>query len=162
MPKSVSLYFVDYNESLDEHEDLQERCIRQNSMLPLDEESSEWYSEQFSENLRIEMQDIKESMEKAGLGGEYAENEDKICDMLYDRNDTYPTEGLIRNTSTTTMFYSLGLEIEGYQYGKCCRKHSEAYWCNRIRQILRLRKGLYDDRILEMLMAASYGGELRN
>lgn len=161
VPKSVSLYFVDYNESLDEHEDLQEKCIRQNSMLPLDEESSEWYSEQFSENLRTEMQDIKKSMEKAGLGGEYAENEDKICDMLYDRNDTYPTEGLIRNTSTTTMFYSLGLEIEGYQYGKCCRKHSEAYWCNRIRQILRLRKGQYDDRILEMLMAASYGGELR-
>ena len=45
VPKSVSLYFVDYNESLDEHEDLQEKCIRQNSMLPLDEESSEWYSE---------------------------------------------------------------------------------------------------------------------
>lgn len=40
VPKSVSLYFVDYNESLDEHEDLQEKCIRQNSMLPLDEESS--------------------------------------------------------------------------------------------------------------------------
>ena len=32
VPKSVSLYFVDYNESLDEHEDLQEKCIRQNSM----------------------------------------------------------------------------------------------------------------------------------
>lgn len=81
--------------------------------------------------------------------------------MLYERNDTYPAEGLIRNTSTTTMFYSLGLEIEGYQYGKCHRSKSEAYWCNRIRQILRLRKGLYDDRILEMLMAAAYGGELR-
>ena len=161
VPKSVSLYFVDYNESLDEHEDLQEKCIRQNSMLPLDEESSEWYSEQFTENLRAEMRDIKESMEKAGLGGEYVENEDNICDMLYDRNDTYPTEGLIRNTSTTTMFYSLGLEIEGYQYGKCHRSQSEAYWCNRIRQILRLRKGQYDDRILEMLMAAAYGGELR-
>ena len=25
VPKSVSLYFVDYNESLDEHEDLQEQ-----------------------------------------------------------------------------------------------------------------------------------------
>ena len=73
VPKSVSLYFVDYNESLDEHEDLQEKCIRQNSMLPLDEESSEWYSEQFSENLRTEMRDIKESMEKAGLGTDYVE-----------------------------------------------------------------------------------------
>ena len=78
VPKSVSLYFVDYNESLDEHEDLQEKCIRQNSMLPLDEESSEWYSEQFSENLRTEMRDIKESMEKAGLGTDYVENEDCI------------------------------------------------------------------------------------
>lgn len=67
VPKSVSLYFVDYNESLDQHEDLQEKCIRQNSMLPLDEESSEWYSEQFSENLRTEMLDIKKSMEKPDL-----------------------------------------------------------------------------------------------
>ena len=67
VPKSVSLYFVDYNESLDEHEDLQEKCIRQNSMLPLDEESSEWYSGQFSENLRTEMRDIKESMRKPDL-----------------------------------------------------------------------------------------------
>lgn len=39
------------------------------------------------------MLDIKKSMEKAGLGGEYAENEDNICDMLYERNDTYPAEG---------------------------------------------------------------------
>lgn len=161
VPRSVSLYFVDYRDSLDEHEELQEKCIRQNSLLPLDEESFEWYSEQLSENLHAEMRGIKESMEKAGLGSKYDEHEDEIRDMLYDRNDTYPSEGLIRNTSPTNMFYSLGLEIEGYLDGKCHRRKSEAYWCNRIRQVLRLKKGLYDDQILEMLMAATYGGELR-
>ena len=71
VPKSVSLYFVDYNESLDQHEDLQEKCIRQNSMLPLDEESSEWY---WSNSRKIrDAGHQKKSMEKAGLGGEYAE-----------------------------------------------------------------------------------------
>ena len=44
IPQSVSLYFVDYRDSLDDHEDLQEQCIRKNSLYPLDEESFEWYS----------------------------------------------------------------------------------------------------------------------
>lgn len=161
IPQSVSLYFVDYRDSLDDHEDLQEQCIRKNSLYPLDEESFEWYSEQLYENTRSEMLEIKKSMEKAGLGSEYDEHEDEIRDMLYDRNDTYPAEGLIKNTSSTNMFYSLGLEIEEYQYGQCHRRQSETYWCNRIRQVLGLKKGEYDDRILEMLAAASYGGELR-
>lgn len=32
VPRYVSLYYVDYNENLDSREDLQERCIRQNSL----------------------------------------------------------------------------------------------------------------------------------
>lgn len=30
VPPSVNLYYVDHREDLDEHEDLQEQCIRKN------------------------------------------------------------------------------------------------------------------------------------
>lgn len=98
LPKSVSLYFVDYRDSLDEHEELK------NSLYPLDEEAFEWYSEQLSENIRTEMQEIKKTMEKAGLGCTYDEHEDEIRDKLYERNDTDPAEGLIKL-----------LEVKGYR-----------------------------------------------
>ena len=32
VPETVSLYHVDYRENLDEREDLQEQCIRNNNM----------------------------------------------------------------------------------------------------------------------------------
>lgn len=46
VPRYVSLYYVDYNENLDSREDLQERCIRRNSLHPLEEQVWEWYAEQ--------------------------------------------------------------------------------------------------------------------
>ena len=46
IPKSVSLYYVDYRENLDKHEELQAQCIRQNNLMPLTEQISEWYLEQ--------------------------------------------------------------------------------------------------------------------
>ena len=35
VPQSVSLYHADYRENLDEYEDLQDRCIRENSLKKL-------------------------------------------------------------------------------------------------------------------------------
>ena len=32
VPQSVSLYHADYRENLDEYEDLQDRCIRENNL----------------------------------------------------------------------------------------------------------------------------------
>lgn len=32
IPQYVSLYYVDYRDDLDEHEDIQEECIRSNNM----------------------------------------------------------------------------------------------------------------------------------
>ena len=44
VPHSVSLYYVDYRENLDSHDDLQEQCIRRNSLGPLEEQILEWYA----------------------------------------------------------------------------------------------------------------------
>ena len=46
IPQYVSLYYVDYRDDLDEHEDIQEECIRSNNMEKLYERAYEWYEEQ--------------------------------------------------------------------------------------------------------------------
>ena len=40
VPQSVSLYHADYRENLDEYEDLQDRCIRENSLKKSMKQSS--------------------------------------------------------------------------------------------------------------------------
>lgn len=45
VPQSVSLYYMDYRENLDKHEDLQDRCIRENSLEKLYETVLERYRE---------------------------------------------------------------------------------------------------------------------
>ena len=51
IPQYVSLYYVDYRDDLDEHEDIQEECIRSNNMEKLYEKAYEWYEEQESSNM---------------------------------------------------------------------------------------------------------------
>ncbi|GAE84881.1 hypothetical protein [Bacteroides reticulotermitis] len=161
IPKSVSLYYVDYNENLNGQEALQEACIRQNSLIPLYEKVQEWYMEQETDNLDEILGHIKESMTKDRRLRTYRKHENEIRDMLYERNDTDPSDGLIRNSSITNMFYSLGVETDGCDTYGNTRTESETMTCHRIRRALRLKKGQYDDRILELTGNASYGGELR-
>lgn len=161
IPKSVSLYYVDYNEDLDEHKELQEACIRQNSLMPLSEKVQEWYMEQEIDNLNRILDGIEKDMAKDLKLHTYKKHEEEIRDMLYERNDTDPADDLIRNSSVTNLFYSLGVEIEGYCYGSCSRGESEAMSCYKIRRALKLKKGQYDSGILELVQNAPYGGELR-
>lgn len=161
IPKSVSLFYVDYRENLDKHEELQARCIRQNNLMPLTEQVSEWYLEQEMENLVEALDGIKEKMEQDGKHREYKKHAEEIKDLLYERNDSDPVDDLIRNSSVTNMFYSLGVEIDGYGTYSNTRGESEAMSCYKIRRALKLKKGQYDSEILELVQNASYGGELR-
>lgn len=161
VPRYVSLYYVDYNENLDSREDLQERCIRRNSLHPLEEQVWEWYAEQEHDNLQGYLADIRKAMEADGKADEYARNEEGIKDLLYERNSIDPTDELIDNSAVTNMFYSLGVEIEGYVYGSNARKESEAISLRKIRRALKLKKGQFADELHELLANAPYGGELR-
>lgn len=141
VPRYVSLYYVDYNENLDSREDLQERCIRRNSLHPLEEQVWEWYAEQEHDNLQGYLADIRKAMEADGKADEYARNEEGIKDLLYERNSIDPADELIDNSAVTNMFYSLGVEIEGYVYGSNARGESEAISLRKIRRALKLKKG---------------------
>lgn len=87
LPRYVSLFYVDYRDSLDEHEDIQEKCLRSNSLENLYEKSFEWYESQEQENLEEYMDETRRNMEKAGLSGLFKEHEEQIRDLIYERND---------------------------------------------------------------------------
>lgn len=161
VPQSVSLYNVDYRENLDEHEELQEKCIRQNDLMPLTEEVLEWYMEQEANNWNQLLDEIRKKMERDGKLHEYEEHLDEMGDLFYERNDTDPTDGLIRNSRPTNMFYSLGVKIEGYADGTSNREESNAISYNKIRRALKLKKSQFDDQLTELVDNATYGGELR-
>lgn len=161
VPQSVSLYNVDYRENLDENEELQEKCIRQNDLMPLTEEVLEWYMEQQSNNWNQLLDEIRKKMERDGKLHEYEEHLDEMGDLFYERNDTDPTEELIRNSRPTNMFYSLGVKIEGYADGTSNREESNAISYNKIRRALKLKKSQFDDQLTELVDNATYGGELR-
>lgn len=143
VPHSVSLYYVDYRENLDSHDDLQEQCIRRNSLSPLEEQILEWYADQEHGNLQGYLSEIRNEMEADGKSAEYIRHEEKIKDLLYERNNTDPAEELIDNSAVTNMFYSLGVEIEDYVYGGCGRGESETVSLHKIRRALQLKEGLF-------------------
>lgn len=161
VPSSVSLYYVDYREDLDKHEDLQEQCIRKNNLDAIREAVFDWYTEQERENLTQTIDEIERKMSEDGRYEEFKEHAEEISDLIYERNDTDPTEDLIRHSTVTNFFYSLGVEIDGYTANGSTRKESEAMACYKVRRALKLKKGQYDDEILELVQNASYGGELR-
>lgn len=161
VPESVTLYYVDYCDSLDGHEKLQEQCIRQNSFLPLDMQTQEWYFEQEIEILHEYLTEIKGKMILDGNAEEYVKHEEDIKELLYERNDTDPSDDLISNSSVTNMFYSLGVEIAGYAERTSTREESHAMSCYKIRRALKLKKGQFEEQIKELVDNATYGGELR-
>lgn len=161
VPQSVSLYYVDYRENLDEHEELQEKCIRLNALMPLTEEVLEWYMDQENDNQNQFLEKIRKMMETDGKLREYEEHLEEIEELLSERNHTDPTDDLIRNSRPTTMFYSLGLEIEGYLNGTSTREESYVISTNKIRHALNLKKNQFEEQLTELVDNAPYGGELR-
>lgn len=161
IPQNVSLYYVDYRDDLDEHEDIQEECVRSNNMEKLYEKAYEWYEEQESSNMHDYLEETRKNMETDNLAGEFEEHEDEIRELIYDRNDSDPVKDLIRNSSVTNFFYSLGVEISGYLTGCSLRGESVAMACHKVRRALHLKKGQFDEKIEELVENATYGGELR-
>ena len=71
VPQSVSLYHADYRENLNEYEDLQDRCIRENNLKKLYERVLERYREQKADNLLRILDEIKEAMVIEGRKEEF-------------------------------------------------------------------------------------------
>ena len=118
VPHSVSLYYVDYRENLDSHDDLQEQCIRRNSLGPLEEQILEWYADQEHDNLQGYLSEIRNEMEADGKSAEYIRHEEKIKDLLYERNNTDPAEEPICSTPLESKSRAMCTEAVGAENPK--------------------------------------------
>ena len=160
LPRYVCLFYVDYRDSL-----MNMKIFRRNVSGP-----TAWKvcmkrvsNGMKARNRRIwrYMDETRRNMEKAGLSGLFKEHEEQIRDLIYERNDSNPAKDLIRNSCDTNLFYSLGVEIDGYSTGCPERGESVSMACYKVRRALRLPKGKFDGPVKNSLKtlhtAENYG-----
>lgn len=105
-------------------------------------------------------------MERDGAEELFEDNEDEIRDWLCENDKSTPVEDLLSNTSEISMFYSLGLELDGWS--------APAFMCNpyrtssyaqdayKVRRVLGIAKGTPEAELIDSIVKnASGGGELR-
>ena len=163
LPNSVNLYYVDYRDDLSEHSDLLEETLRKNSLDPICEKVSDWLAEDSITDGYID--EIRTAMEDEGY--ELTDDdEEEIRDWLYEKDTSDPVSDLLKNTGKLSMFYSLGLEVEGWSeagfFSPSMRYSSEAQEAYKVRRILGIKKDTKEAKFIDSIVAnASYGGELR-
>jgi hypothetical protein len=121
LPTRTSLYYVEYNESLDEHTDLIRKCIDNKSAVALYEAIDEWYMDcgnfdYYDEQLKSDI------CSKFGIEEEEAEEiieefRDEITDHYYNVNDSNILKDLVRNTR------SIPIRIPLYSNYDCINSH---------------------------------------
>lgn len=163
LPKTTSLYHVDYRDDLIGSLDKVQECISNQNWEALDDiifdwddwESVKYYLTELRDDIEREY-DVDEDTAQAWID----EYDDYIRDAIRDRDDSTPLDDLFRNTNDQDVFYDTGYEVE-----------SES-WCwdeKRMRQELRdikkhlgmkVRDTTHDKDMEMMLRQASYGGRL--
>lgn len=161
LPSYVNLYFVDYRDNLCDSKDLLQKSVSSNSLDSINEKIWEWWDYPEGEYLK----EIRQKMEQDGTEELYEENEEEIRDWLCENDKSTPVEDLLHNTGNISMFYSLGLEIDGWHSAFMCnpwRNGSYTMDAYKIRQKLGIKKGTPEaDKIDSIVRNASGGGELR-
>lgn len=167
MPEKVSLVYVDYNDSLDGHDQLVQDCIHAGNLDSLYENIDEWYQEAewhgqeevFRElaedtikkyDLEDSVHDVKEGIKEAW--------EDELRELMYDRLDDDTLKDLIRNTTNPTAHYDTGyyMESESWSWSEA-RVRLERM---KIKKHLSITSSDYDKCLDIMIMQAGYGGGL--
>jgi hypothetical protein len=164
IPEKVYLVYVDYNDSLDEHEDLMQECVANNNMDSLYEKVWELFDESEWQGTCEVMNELRGDLEKLYDEDEVSLfmelNEDELREIIRDRDNSDTVKDLCRNTNEQCFFYSLG---EEFSAGWCMTPSDLARERFRIRRLLgmpRKDEG-YNKFLDELLQNASGGGELR-
>lgn len=161
VPNYVQLYYVDYDDNLNEHKELLQDCVQNNSIDKLSEVVFDWYD--YPEGWY--MDEIEGKMEADGLSDEFDKHHDEIQECLWERDQSSLEEDLLRNTSKQTFFYSLGIDVDGLWTDKFipdeARAKASKQSAKRICQVLGIKDKATKERIQDVCENASYGGELR-
>ena len=161
LKEKYDLYYVDYRDSFDDHPKTLQQCIEDNSLYPASEITWDMWECPSS----YEEEEVAKEMRNNDESELYDAFQDEIRDWIYEHDTSDPTSDLLRNTSDQTMFYSLGVEVDGWHEAFLCapwRGEREEEATMRINDILGIKEGTPDMEKLELVVAqASYGGELR-
>lgn len=160
VPRYVQVYYVDYNDNLDNQGQVINECLKQNGLFPIYDKLDDWWD--YPEG--YEMNEIREKMEKAGFSYVFDECEDDIRDWVWDHDESTPVEDLLSNTRHQVYFYDLGVEVDGWHSAIFCnnwRGESVAQAAYKLRRKLGIKKGTKQaDQIFD-ICANSSGGHLR-
>jgi len=123
LPTRTSLYYVDRNDSLDEHTKIIEKCIENKSADALYEAIDEWYQDSpFYEFESLDKDLVSDICSKFEIEEDEAEElleeyRDEINDHYYSVDDSTVLKDLIRNTS------SVEVRIPLYSNYDCINSH---------------------------------------
>lgn len=164
LPSRVSLYYVDYRDSLDDHHDIIQKCVSEGNKYALWEATDDWLeggsyeSESYYKKELIKDIARKYDIEEDEAEELLEEHEDFIRETIWDRDDSDVCKDLLRNTSEFVAHYDTGYYMESDSWGwpeKEVRAERQ-----RIKKVLGIRNGLHNDAIEMMIRQASYGGNL--
>lgn len=157
MDKRYSLYYVDYQESLDESLEKVQDAIH-GDFEGLDEITMDWdiweTEKEYLKQLRDKVAshyniDEDEAQELID------EHEDDLRSVMGDRDDSTPLADLMRNTGDQVFFYDTGVEI-GDMYAPLKERVRDVKKAIKILQ----KNKEFDDTIEELVENATYGGRL--
>ena len=152
IPKKVYLYYIDRNDSFDEHIDiLQQQMYSEDDVLFDFVELSDY--ESVEEIISTLKNDLKAKHPNIDIEEYIDSNRDEITDIIRDRDHSNPISDLLSNTYSYPMFYDTGLFIEESE------ANSRKTFLS-IKRRLKIKSNVYDDAIREMMSNASYGGML--
>jgi len=161
IPKKVDLVYVDYQDSLDNHKELIQQCLRKGSKDLLYEKIDEWFDDARWEGMLEIKKQLRSDLEKPYPDGDIDEvmelYEQEIEDIIYSRDESTPVKDILRNTSDIVCFADTGIEIEESVFNPVLARANRML----IKKTLGIKDSSMDIDIDMMIAQAGYGGELR-
>ena len=161
LPKTTSLYYVAYNDSLSESPELLQQCIKANNYDAINDKIWDWFGEQCNSNKTEYIEELrKDLVKKYNITQSEAEAltemyENELRDSITDRDDSTLIEDLLHNTGKQAMFFDTGIYIpEMYDEAEVNKA------LNTIKEFFAIKDEAHDEHLKEMLYSASYGGNL--
>ena len=164
LPKSVELVYVDYRDSLDDHEDIIQEAVHKQDISVLGEQVWEWYIENEDYGMDYVLKELKSDlMSKFDIDEDETDNildeyQDRLRDDIHDRDESDTLHDLFRNTRDFVCFYDTGYEVPSDSWAwseEDLKDEVEA-----VKTHLKIETDKYDNDIDLMIRQASYGGRL--
>lgn len=154
LPEKTYLIHVDYNDSFDEQLELLETAIQLGNCHEIYEKIDDWYNESESESISDYVNNLNLTEE------ELEEYDNQLRDEVSNRNGSNPVADLLNNTSSQTMFYDTSYDVPADSWSWSEKRLDKEI--NEVKKVLKIKLNDYtwDEEIKEMILEASYGGDL--